>query len=174
MTPCTIPFFVVIAHAKGGIFMEEKTITLSKFLARYLLLGGEDLKKITHEEVRMIFTEVQRVEDKTKKEIAELVKLGKVLLVDDGYEVFPYYIPSLGIDKTEVMDVNREEEPGLVIDDNVYDYMSLTNYELRQLLRNKFNSARNRKMAKRELMIRGEVLTKKYKRSDYKIIEGED
>ncbi len=155
------------------------TISLSKFLSRYCNVKGDSLKKITHEEVKVLFPELSRAKDKalrTKNEILSYIKsnkedllYGRILLVSDGHYIIPYFTPVLSTELEDEMQVERHAEPGIKVDDEHYDYSKLNEYELRQLLRRKFSSPRNQTCARRELHDRGISITKKYRRNDYKI-----
>ena len=145
----------------------DKEISLSKFLSRYCYLKGETLKKVTHQEVKELFPEFKRSSFKEINEHPELLVTGKVILVNDGKKTIPYYSLPIEEDKdyTELM---REEVKKLEINDKHYDYSSLSIYELRLLLRHRFNSLRNQCCARNELKSRGVVLSKKYNRCKMK------
>ena len=64
----------------------------------------------------------------------------------------------------EPMDFNMEELPKQQVNYRKYDYTKLSIYELKCLLRRKFNSVANQKNAKCELERRGLVLSRKYNR----------
>lgn len=150
----------------------KNSISLSKFLSRYVSLEGKDLKKVTHKEVKALFPFLKRAgfEDVSNNPI--LVKSGKVVLVDDGHNEIYYYVP----ERTEEdkMQFTREEvDKRIVLDDTVYDYVNMSVYELRCLLVRKFNSTRNQYCARRELNRRGIPITRKYKRVN-KIINEND
>ena len=145
--------------------MRKNTISLAKFLSRYLLIAGKDLKKLTHEDVKYLFPQLKRTTFKKVEQDPTLLLSGKVLLVSDGYSIIPYYVPEvLEMDSgcadfvmCEVEEYHEEE---------YYDFMSMTNYELKKLLENKLNSRKNRMRAKRELEDRGIIMKRKYKRSN--------
>ncbi len=157
--------------------MNIEPISLSKFLSRYANVTGYNLKKITHEEVKLLFPELVSTsfkelrskmrENNEEKNISELFLSGKVILVTDGRHTIPYYTPTLSEEYEEEMQFEREDCE-IEVDDRVYDYTSLNEYELRRLLRRKFNSYRNQVCARKELEVRGIEITKKYRRSDYK------
>jgi len=158
--------------------MNIESISLSKFLSRYANVYGADLKRMTHDEVKVLFPELRRASNnplKTKNDVLSFIKthkeeliLGKVVLVSDGRTMYPYYTPELTDDMEEEMYVDREETKDFEIDDEVYDYSNLSEYELRELLRRKYNSYRNQTCARRELQSRGIAITKKYRRNDFK------
>lgn len=146
----------------------KQSISLAKFLSRYANLTGKDLKKVTHDEVKYIFPFLKRASFETVKDNPDLVKNGKVLLVDDGKKQIYYYVPE--IKDIDEMEFNREEiDTRIVQDDKVYDYANMSIYELRCLLVRKFNSYRNQCCARHELNKRGIEITKKYKRNNKKI-----
>ena len=144
-----------------------KEISLSKFLSRYVSLNGEDLKKITHAEVKKLFPELKRSSFDEISENPELLVSGKVILVSDGKHRIPYYVPKV-MNEGEDLEFHREAIPPREIDDTVYDYTKMSIYELRCLLARKFNSYRNQACARRELNRRGIELSRKYKRCDFK------
>ncbi len=153
----------------------DTIISLSKFLARYANVTGVNLKKITHDEVKYLFPYLRRSSFDEIKKHKELIMNGKVVLVSDGRKVIPYYTPVLDFEyDAEALYLDREEVPQEEIDDNEYDYASMSEYELRELLVRKCNSFRNQMRARHELEHRGIAITKKYRRCEYKkIIEEE-
>lgn len=142
-------------------------ISLAKFLSRFESLSGKDLKKVTHEDVKVLFPNLKRSTFESIKRNPKLIYTNQVVLVSDGRKVVPYYVPNEQICEEETEFV-REEVEQRKIDDTVYDYTSMSIYELRCLLERKFNSYRNQVCARRELDKRGVVLHKKYKRSEEK------
>ena len=157
--------------------MDFEPISLAKFLSRYENVYGVDLKRITHEEACVLFPELERARQsilKTDKQILEYIKahreeilLGKIALVKYKKYIIPYYTPEITDDMREGNYFEREEVP-FEIDDEIYDYEELNEYELRELLRRKYNSYRNQVCARRELNSRGISVTKKYRRSEFK------
>lgn len=142
-------------------------ISLAKFLSRFVSLYGKDLKKVTHNEVKILFPNLKRCSFNKIKENPMLIYDGDVILVDDGKTIIPYYIPkeeTLNSESTFIREKVKERE----IDDSYHDYASMSIYELRCLLERKYNSCRNQCAARRELNKRGVVLHKKYKRSEEK------
>jgi hypothetical protein len=167
--------------------MHIDAISLSKFLSRYANVFGADLKKVTHEEVSVLFPELERAskrELRTKGEVLAFIKahkeellLGKIVLVSAGRYLIPYYTPVL----IEDMDLSEEEEMYFEreavptrINNKVYDYSTLKEFELRNLLRRKFNSSRNQINARKELESRGFAKTRKYRRCNFKKIDIEE
>lgn len=141
-------------------------INLSKFLARYCNLTGKDLSKIKHEDVKMLFPDLKRATFEEIEENPMLVYSGSVLLVNDGKKVVPYYVP---ITAYEEMDDPMEfsmqkDDNGPHVDYGKHDYTKMSIYELRCMLKRKFNSIANQRNARRELERRGIVLSKKYDR----------
>ena len=144
--------------------MKDNFISLSKFLSRYSSIEGEDLKKLTHEDVEVLFPHLKRTSFEVVFDNPELLYSGKVLMVYDGKSAIPYIVPKMLESEAEMMSITREEEKVKPVDDTVYDYASMSIYELRCLLVRKFNSNRNQVCARRELNKRGVEITKKYKR----------
>ena len=93
---------------------------------------------------------------------------GKVILVNDGRKTIPYYSQIVENEYDNYQVLEREEAPKIKIDDERHDYSSMSLYELRLLLRKKFNSVRNQNCARREIKKRGIVLSKKYNRCEMK------
>ena len=148
--------------------MKYNKITLSKFLSRYAFLQGCDLTKVTHEEVKKLFPNIKRSSFEEIENNPDLIYDGNVVLVSDGKKTIPYYVPKIEEKEIEYMDFNREEIKEEGPDDTVYDYSSMSIYELRCLLERKFNSYRNQCCARNELNKRGIVLRKKYDRNEFK------
>lgn len=156
--------------------MFKEAINLSKFLARYLNLTGANLNQLTHEDVKELFPSLKRSSYKEINEHPELLALGDVILVYDGKKTIPYYAPEMTFAYDEDGNVieNEPEEidisflPKFEKNDKHYDYMSLSERELRSLLVRKFNSPRNQFAARRELTRRGIPITLKYKRETNK------
>ncbi len=136
--------------------MKEGTITLSKFLSRYALLDGEALYKLSHKDVKQLFPYLKRASIEKLKEDPTPLENGEVIFVDDGRTVIPYYTNILDklpnkIEQVEGTKVTRE-----------YDYVGMTNNELKALLESKFRSVRTQ--AKKEIKKRGLTLKKKSKK----------
>ena len=146
----------------------KNEISLSKFLSRYCYLTGEKLCKVTHEEVKQLFPQFKRSSFKEINEHPELLMTGKVILVNDGRKTIPYYSQIVENEYDNYQVLEREEAPKIKIDDERHDYSSMSLYELRLLLRKKFNSVRNQNCARREIKKRGIVLSKKYNRCEMK------
>ncbi len=70
-------------------------IKLSKFLVRYCNLRGEDLTKIRHEDVKVLFPTLKRASFEELENNPKKLASGEILLVNDGRKVIPYYVPSL-------------------------------------------------------------------------------
>ena len=144
----------------------NNVITLSKFLSRYANLTGEDLVNMTHEEVRVLLPHFKRTTfeyiEKNEDELAN----GNILLVSDGKKVIPYFAPELTQDETKTQVIRKMEKR--TNEDNIIDYTSLSVFELKKLLRKKFNSGKNKSGAKKELEKRGVILRKKYNRNKVK------
>ena len=153
-------------------FLKSKVISLSKFLSRYLYITGEDLTKMTHKEIFALFDFLERSSFDYIEENIDCIYEGEVALVSDGKTVIPYFIPELDYQEKEYFQIHVQRDGTIKIDDSIYDYTSLSEYELRQLLRKRFSSARNQYFARKELTNRGIEITKKYKRNNK--IERED
>ena len=144
--------------------MKKNEMSLAKFLSRYLLIGGIDLKKLTHEDVKSLFPNIKRSSFKRINQNPNLLYSGRVVLVNDGKSTIPYYIPDeleTSNDYIEFVMCETKEYH----EEEYYDFMSMTNYELKKLLENKLNSRKNRMKAKKELEDRGLILKRKYKRT---------
>jgi len=146
--------------------MKEKcnSISLAKFLSRYKSLYGKDLKKLTHDDVKVLFPDLKRCSFDTLKEDPCLLYIGEVSLVSDGHKTIPYYNPVNEIFDEEYMEFvydNQEESHHT----QYYDYTSMSIYQLKQLLHDKFSSCRQRHLAKKELIDRGAILKRKYNRT---------
>lgn len=149
----------------------KNTISLSKFLARFVNLDGVDLSKVTHEQVKELFPYLKRSSFDYVDKHPEDVCTGKIVMVRDQYHTIPYYVPEydMSIEEPMAFEMEFEEAPERPEE---YDYASMTVYELKQLLNTKFNTYKQSREARRELERRGVVLTRKYNRSkDNKIME---
>lgn len=145
--------------------MKRDIITLSKFASRYLGLYGEDLKKLTHEDIELLFPLLKRSSYTYIDKNPNMLESGKILLVSDGKKLIPYYTPKLSaeyIQSTQVpkKDKNPKKEN--------FDYSKMRIYELKQLLNTKLNGYSVSRSARHELEDRHIVLGKKYKRTEFK------
>jgi hypothetical protein len=84
-----------------------KVISLAKFLNKYVSLCGEDLKKLTHEDVQILFPYFKRSSFDKIYNNPTLVSSGKVVLVNDGKKTIPYYAP-----QTLYLDDDYTDRPG--------------------------------------------------------------
>lgn len=141
------------------------TISLSKYLSRYVGLKGENLKKLHHEDVKILFPYIKRASFKFIEKNPELINKNKVVIVNDGRSCIPYYIENKMFDDFD--ELLLEEDKKEDINYKEYDYSKLSIYELKQLLRRAFNSYKNQFLAKKELTNRG-IVKKKYKRNEFK------
>lgn len=136
-------------------------ISLAKFLAKYVALNGEDLKKLTHDDVKALFPYFKRCTFDAIKKDPSLVLCGRVLLVNDGHRTIPYYLP----EELDYVDDYIDFEYNEVEEDDdfrtYYDYEAMTNYELKELLDSKSAIRKVKLHARRELEDRGVILTKK-------------
>lgn len=147
--------------------MKYETITLSKFLSRTLGLDGVDLKRITHLDAKELFPDLKRSTFDHVEKFPEELLTGKIMMVNDGKTVIPYYVPTLKTD-FEVQEVKIDFDEVEEVADKEYDYANMSVYELKQLLNRKFNTYKNSREARKELEKRGVVLTKKYNRNEVK------
>lgn len=142
-------------------------INMSKFLSRYCNLIGNNLSKITHEDVRVLFPKIKRASFEEVSQNPKLLAIGKVVYVNDGKNVIPYYTPNVDFDiLDEPTPVNKKEEKRVI--NKKKDYAKMSIYELRCILRRKFNSCSCQRKARCELEKRGIVLSKKYNRCEEK------
>ncbi|NLC48477.1 MAG: hypothetical protein GX758_03870 [Tenericutes bacterium] len=149
--------------------MNCESITLSKYLARYLNLSGPELKKLTHNDVKVLFPQIERCSFDHIEKHPELIAEGCVVLVSDGKHTIPYKVSSLDCMIKESITLNREEIPKLIVKERFYNYSDMSIYELKCLLTRKFNATKNRREAQKELEKRGVVLHKKYVRNSNNI-----
>ena len=143
---------------------EQNEISLAKFIARYELLVGEDLKKITHEDAKILFPDLKRTTFELIRKNPELLYNGQVVLVNDGRKTIPYFVPrekDLDDEASEFEFIDEEKKP---TKREYVDYTSMSVYELKQFLHEKFSTCQQRTLAKRELLSRGVVHKKKYVR----------
>lgn len=147
--------------------MKNNTISLSKFLSRYGNLKGDVLNKITHDDVKILFPQFKRTTFEFIRNNQELLHKGEAFLVDDGNRVIPYKVPILSRTQEKYIEVIREEDKPIIKEEIDYDYVSMSIYELKQLLDRKFNSVNVRRLAQRELNKRG-LVKKKYNRNEFK------
>ena len=138
-------------------------ISLAKFLNKYVSLCGEDLKKLTHEDVQILFPDFKRSSFEKINSNPALITSGKVVLVNDGKKTIPYYAPPavfFADEYTEFFLDRIDEVPDFIR----YDYTEMSNYELKKLLKEKFSTHKEKKNARRELEDRGVVMRKEMKR----------
>ena len=123
---------------------KEKNInemSLSKFLSRFCNLTGEDLSKIHHNDVKVLFPNLERSSFEEIEKNPLLILTGSVILVNDGEKTIPYYVPITDdFDLEDPMEVQLERTEGICVDYSKHDYAHMSIYELRQLLKRKFNS----------------------------------
>lgn len=154
--------------------MNQKSIALSKFLSRYHNLTGDNLTKLTHKDVKILFPHLERYSFDELESNPELLYSGDVVMVSDGKSVIPYRVPKIELFEEDPLEVCREEEPKIVITPKHYRYDKMSIYELRCLLERKFNHIKNRREARKELESRGIVLKKKYVRENAHNIKKKD
>jgi hypothetical protein len=144
-------------------------INLAKFLSRYCNLTGKDLSKIKHDDVKVLFPTLKRASFDEIYDNPYLLATGEALLVNDGTKVIPYYVPPVSEEEPEdAKEFKMEGKKKEVVNYKKYDYTQMSIYELRCLLRKKFNSYFTQKKARCELQDRGVILSKKYCRCEEK------
>ena len=140
---------------------EYKSVTLSKFLSRFLMVDGMALTKVTHADVKMLFPTLKRSSFEYVEKHPEEVMMGRILMVNDGKKVIPYIVPEVRkIDITMMPKFVEEKRTGK----RETDYTKMRVYELKSLLNLRFNTYKVSRSARNELENRGELLKKKYKR----------
>ena len=142
---------------------EYKSVTLSKFLSRFLMVDGMALTKVTHADVKMLFPMLKRASLEYVEKHPEEVMMGRILMVSDGKKVIPYIVPDvrkIEIDMTMMPELIEEKRTGK----RETDYTKMRVYELKKLLNLRFNTYKVSRSARNELENRGILLKKKYKR----------
>lgn len=148
----------------------EDEISLAKFLARYGILQGKDLNKVTHQDIRILCPYLKRSSFDEIREHPEYVIQGKVVLVNDGKHTIPYYAPNIHITEfDEVQEFVKEVENN--VDYGYHDFSTMTDYELGLARVRKNNSPKNQREAKKEQENRGIGLKRRYDRREFKKIE---
>ena len=146
--------------------MSEICISLSKFLSRFANLKGRNLTKMTHDEVAELLPDLKRLPFEMVENDPSLLYMGKAILVDDGKRTIPYEIPKLTLEDIKQFEVYRvQEKPNVTT--HVTDYTVLSDYELRMLLRKKFNTQNVIDRAKKEMKKRKKILKKENKNEKY-------
>ena len=160
MTPWAISFFV----SSGGFMKEYKSVTLSKFLSRFLAVDGMALTKLSHADVRVLFPMLKRASFEYVEKHPEDVMCGKILMVSDGKKTIPYIVPD---SKISVIKRTYMPEIEVVVKEKkiTYDYTSMKVYELKKLLNARFSTYKVSRSARNELENRGELVKRKYKRN---------
>ena len=79
MTTWDISFFV----SSGGFMKEYKSVTLSKFLSRFLAVDGMALTKLSHADVKMLFPMLKRASFEYVEKHPEEVMMGRIFMVND-------------------------------------------------------------------------------------------
>lgn len=159
---------------------EFGSMSLSKFLSRYVNVRGSALNKVTHSDVRILFPDLQTMplteikhSSKPDEDNTKLVYSGDIVLVTDGREIVAYVAPELKcVEEDEMNFYGKKAEQK--INNDIGNCADLNEYELRLLLRRKFNSLTVQSAARRELRSRGVAITKKYKRNNKKIFYEEE
>ncbi len=146
--------------------MKNNTISLTKFLSRYLGIVGEDTKHLKHDDIAHLFPDIKRSSFSFINNNKGVVEKGIILLVNDGERTIPYYAPAIIGDlelttlQSTVDEKNKKKK--------VIDYANMNIYELKQLLNVRFNGYHVSRTARKELEDRGVTLRKKYNREEFK------
>lgn len=74
---------------------EYKSVTLSKFLSRFLAVDGMALTKLSHADVKMLFPMLKRASFEYVEKHPEEVMMGRIIMVNDGKKVIPYIVPDV-------------------------------------------------------------------------------
>lgn len=142
---------------------EYKSVTLSKFLSRFLAVDGMALTKLSHADVKMLFPMLKRASFEYVEKHPEEVMMGRIIMVNDGKKVIPYIVPDvrkIEIDITMMPEFVEEKRNAK----REIDYTKMRVYELKRLLNLRFNTYKVSRGARNELENRGVLLKKKYKR----------
>ena len=136
----------------------NKCISLAKFLAVYYCFEGEGLKTLKHEDIKKHFPYICVCEDEDN--LDKLIDSGKILLVDDGKKILPYYLKNLNDTK---YDIYLKKQKNINQSNCIKDFTEMNNFELLQLLNIRFNKRSISNKARKELNNRGKVLKRTYK-----------
>ena len=154
----------------GGSIMQQKSISLVKFLNLYLGITNEVLSKMTHSDIKILLPNLKRCSYEYAYDNCNLILKGEIIIVSDAKGIIvPYFKPSeeMRLNETivfaeRVEEVNKQE---------VLDYNQLNNYELKCLLNTSKNGYSVAKRAKEELKNRGVMpakqKVKKRERNNY-------
>ena len=146
--------------------MEQNTISLAKFISKYLGVEGSGIKKLSHEDAKHLFPNLKRSSFSFVEKHPFELESGNVILVTDGKKIIPYFTPNLIRKETDeelVIELDKKKENNIV-----NDYANMKIYELKKLLNVKFNGRSISRQARRELEDRGVILNKKYNRQEFK------
>ena len=149
---------------------EYKSITLSKFLSRYMAVDGKALTKVSHTDVKTLFPSIQRTSFEYAEKYQEDIMMGRILMVFDGKTTIPYIVPKEEITDSRTTMPHKERKKEKV---HHYDYSRMKIYELKQLLNARFNTYKVSRNARQELESRG-VLVKKKKYKRVKTVDMEE
>ena len=150
---------------------EYKSITLSKFLSRYMAVDGKALTKVSHADVKILFPSIQRTSFEYAEKHQEDIMMGRILIVFDGKTTIPYIVPKedeITDSRTTMPHKESKKEKR-----HHYDYSRMKIYELKQLLNARFNTYKVSRNARQELESRG-VLVKKKKYKRIKTVDMEE
>lgn len=143
----------------------RKIMTITKFASRFLGICGENLKLLTHEDIKYLFPDTKRSSFEYIRKNPQELECGRVILVTDGKQIIPYYSPIIDLDyQANNMECIKENKKG----ERCLDYTKMKIYELKKLLNVRFNGYHVSRCARHELESRGVVLTKKYNRNEFK------
>ena len=132
--------------------MKTNTIDMQKFLLCYLNISNENLKDITHKEVKTLMPYLKRCSFEYAEEHPELVEAGEIIYVNDRlHNIVPYLRPELMIkpESDEVV-IDKIDKP--IQDEFNLDGKSV--YELRELL-HRTKRISQLKQIKKELELQG-------------------
>ena len=149
---------------------EYKSITLSKFLSRYMAVDGKALTKVSHTDVKTLFPSIQRTSFEYAEKYQEDIMMGRILMVFDGKTTIPYIVPKEEITDSRTTMPHKERKKEKV---HHYDYSRMKIYELKELLNARFNTYKVSRNARQELESRG-VLVKKKKYKRVKTVDMEE
>ena len=149
---------------------EYKSITLSKFLSRYMAVDGKALTKVSHTDVKTLFPSIQRTSFEYAEKHQEDIMMGIIRMVFDGKTTIPDIVPKEEITDSRTTMPHKERKKEKV---HHYDYSRMKIYELKQLLNARFNTYKVSRNARQELESRG-VLVKKKKYKRVKTVDMEE
>ena len=146
-------------------------ISMTKFLILYKSFYNKNVYKLRHKDIAVLFPDLEVINDVDIRKDPDLLLPGRSVLVSDGREPLLYKTPVLAnvIEDTVEVDMDYEE-----FTHDPYDFKNMENFELKKVCKDPRNTKRDKSRAKQELVDRGVVLRKKYKREKYRYVEGEE